>query len=177
MNLYKYTYQGETYEFRMSNKARIAVEEIQNNALKGLSDPDVARAALAAFKVGNEQNSEPKTEEDHNDTEVKEAVTKTEEEKQLELVMEFAPYMDKISNVNGDIDAVEIGYILLHSLSKYKSLTHEMYDEIVEAMEEEKGFEEVQMIFREMKDKVFTAIQSLNNPKKKGRKTSKSLMS
>ena len=56
MNLYKYTYQGETYEFRMPNKARIAIEEIQNNALKGLSDPDVARAALAAFKVGNEQN-------------------------------------------------------------------------------------------------------------------------
>ena len=151
MNLYKYTYQGETYEFRMSNKARLAIEEIQNNALKGLSDPDVAKAAVSAFKAGGDFANNDEL---------------SDEEKQIDLVVQLAPYMDKITSVNGDIDAVEIGYILLHSLSKYKSLTHEMYDEIVEAMEEEKGFEEVQMIFREMKEKVFTAISALGNQKK-----------
>lgn len=149
MNLYKYTYQGETYEFRMSNKARLAIEEIQQNALKGLADPEVASVASCYL---NEYKDE----------------SKTEEEKNIEVIMKLAPCADKLSKIDGDIDPVEVGYILLHSLSKYRSLTHEMYDEMIEAMEEEKGFEEVQTIFREMKEKVFTVMAALGNQKKKG---------
>lgn len=151
-DLYVYEYNQKTYHFRMSNKALVEIEKRRMQSLERMSDPDVIMAIQAYNKASDE---------------LKGLGEEEKEAKTAEIMAKMLPAISKVDSLgDNEIDNIELGYILLHSLSSYEQLTHAEYDLMIEDMEDKMGFEEVQEIFKEMSDKVFMMIEKISGDKK-----------
>lgn len=152
MNLYTYTYNGIEYEFRMSNNAKVAIEEAQDKAFTAFSeDPETAKLIKAVQELENATDEEKKA-------------------RAAEYALLSADIQRRMEKAAGIISPIELGYILLHSRSKYSGMTKKEYDALVEDMEEELGFVETQRVFRDMHDKVFSMLKDMEKKTTKSKK-------
>lgn len=145
MNFFEYIYDGINYEFRMSNKAKVRIEEEQSKMLLQFSQDEELSKSLALLNELENAN--------------------LSEAEKYELTMKTAPVLQAIQKLDAVVDPISLGYILLHSLSKYSSLKKEQYEAMVEDMEENLGFTKTQEVFKDIHDKVFSLIGATSNPK------------
>lgn len=137
MNLYSYKYKDTIFDFRMSYGAKLEIEKIQNMSYKVFEDKEVTHA-VAKIKSNKKLDDLPE-----------------------DVLVEVLPVMGKMSNIDGGLDPVMLGYVLLKNNPKYNSLKKEEYLMIVNDMEEKLGFEETYGIFQEMYKKVFRLLEKL----------------
>lgn len=143
MKLNSYEFNGKTYEFRLSHAAKKEIEELTFKNIEKMANP----AMLKAY--AKMQNKEA-----------------TEDEK-YEALAEMLPYVKTMGNADMEIDPIELGFILLKNHRKYAGITRGEFDDLEWDMEENLGYEETVMYFEEIKDKVFTVIEQMNNKKTK----------
>lgn len=150
MNFFEYTFKGVNYEFRMSNKAKVLIEEEQ---MKLISEISKDEELIKTVELINQRNKE-----EHN------------EESDVSFGLKMAPAITMMQKIETIVEPIQLGYILLHSIKKYSALTKDEYEELIEDMEENLGFQKVQETFKEIHDKVFSLIETMNNPNQKSKK-------
>ena len=156
MNFFSYEWNGKAYDFRLSHKAQVEIEKKQlEMQYKAFENPEFIELAANYDELEKFQKA------------VKEKKLTEEElkEKQIELMKKLGPQLKNANEINEEIDPFDVGYILLHSLSRYNDLTIDDYWLLIEDMEEKLGFEKVNETFTEISDKVFTLIEAMNSKK------------
>ncbi|MGX8835324.1 hypothetical protein ACWG0P_14075 [Amedibacillus sp. YH-ame6] len=165
MNLFNYKYGDMELEFRLSNKAKVEIEAIQQKNQEEMlgDDPEAMIASMEYMSI--EENKELNDEE--------------KKARRKELLSQIAPFLMKTMKYQKGFDSVELMYILLHANPKFKDITKEKWEEIEYDIEEKMGFEEAMATFNEVSDKVFTVLERLNGhnqpqePVKKEKKETK----
>lgn len=155
MNFFKYTYNGIEYDFRMSNKAKVAIEEEETKMLEKVAQNQNLVESLALLENAEKEN--------------------LSEEEKYKLSIKVAPALQMVQKLDSVIEPIKLGYILLHSLSKYSSLTKEEYEAMIEDMEENLGFQKVQETFTDIHDKVFSLLGAMTEKQAKKTKTKKKM--
>lgn len=146
LNIKEFEVNGMTYEFRLSYKAKVEIERITRKNISSITEDGVLEA-ITCFSKFDDENI-------------------TMEEK-AELLPKIKPLLenDRI-NLTGDIEPIELGYILLHNTKGFMQVTKEEYfDEIIPSIEEAIGFVKMYEEFKEMHEKVFTVMEEINKPK------------
>ena len=151
MKFYEYKYNGVNYEFRMSNKAKVRIEEEQQKDLTEMSTSEELQNAMSVIQELEKQK--------------KDAKKKGETLNEAEKLVKVASVNALLKQMEEIVSPIEFGYILLHSRIAHKNLTKETYEEIIEDMEDKLGFEETQNIFKEIHDKVFSLIDTMTAKK------------
>lgn len=142
LNIKEFNIKGKILEFRLSYKAKIEIDKVNSKQFDMFGDEDIAKILPYADKLFNED---------------------VPMEERVKMLTEFGPSISKLSSYREQLDPIELGYILLHNLKGYESLSKEdYYDEIIPSIEEEIGFEKMYEEFKEMYDEVFIRMERLN---------------
>ncbi len=143
LNIKEFQIKDKLYEFRLSYKAKVEIDKENRKSLQLLADENISKALPYINKL-----SDPNLDENE----------------RLEAMGIVAPLLEKEDlNHIGDIDPIELGYILLHNIKGNESITkEEYYDEIIPSIEETLGFEKMYEEFMDMHDKVFTQLEAMN---------------
>ena len=148
MNLYNYKYGDMELEFRLSNKAKVEIEAIQErNQLEMIGDDP--EALIASMEYMGIENDEELSDDEKKD-------------KRKELLSKVAPFLMKTVKYQKGFNSVELMYILLHTNPKFKDISKEKWEEIEYDIEEKLGFEEAMMKFEEVSNNVFMVLERLN---------------
>lgn len=181
MNLFEYNFNGVNYEFKMSNNAKVRIEEAQSKALGKFNDDSKVLECMQESKTLDEKSAQIRKE-------LEEKIKGLDEEKASVVIKEYTEKLEALSteftlkhgqalqivNQIGEIiNPIELGYILLTSRSQHKNLTKDEYEELIENMEDNLGFEDVQNKFKEIHEKVFLLMGKLTTSQKPKKKTKK----
>lgn len=132
----------KVYEFRLTYKAKVEIDRINRQQIQNLADEDVIKALPYIDMLQD---------------------TSADEEKRLEALSKVAPLLKKENEMNQGIDPFELGYILLHSIPEYYTLTKdEYYDGIIVDIENCIGFEKMYDEFTDLYNEVFTRLERMN---------------
>lgn len=147
LNIKEFKIGNKHYEFRLTYKAKVEIDNENRKGLQELANEDIAKALPYVNKLSDENISE---------------------EERMEALAMAAPLLNKDMSNIGDIEPIKLGYILLHNVKGNEGISkEEYYDEIIPAIEEELGFEKMYEEFKDMHDTVFTQLEAVNKAKAK----------
>jgi hypothetical protein len=145
LNIKEFIVKGKLLEFRLSYKAKIEIDKVNSKQFEVFADEDIVKVMPYVDKIFDESVS-------------------TEE--RTKMLAQIGPSISKLSNINQQLDPIELGYILLHNLKGNESLSKDdYYNDIIPAIEEEIGFEKMYEEFTEMYEEVFIRMERLDKTK------------
>ena len=156
-----YEFNGK--EFVMTLKAKIAIENYQKSKNTKMFDGLDAEAVKMMMEI--EKQSKKIAELPVNTEEEKEIKTKNTQELETYYQENLTLLMPVISKMNTSEDEENLFALkaLLKNYRKTKKLTDEEIEDLLEAMEEELGLDDYMKVIGEIRGKVFTWIQNVNN--------------
>lgn len=143
LNIKEIQTKNNLYEFRLTYKSKIELEQINSKGFDVFADQDVVQILPYVDKLDDENISK---------------------DEKVAILTKIAPVMSKVQNVQSGLDPIELGYVLLHNLKGNESISKDVYyDEIIPEIEEEMGFEKMYELFVELYNEVFIRMEQLNN--------------
>lgn len=159
-SIYTYEYKGKAYEFFPSRAARVAIQNLQLDAMQNMKDPAVLTTVME-LQTLNKQ--------------LKQAEANNQEAKIKELNDQIAllsmQVMGNMKDITKMQDQSEDEYtiaklLLMNSKAVNGEVNEELADDILETMEFELGPEAFTKKLLEIYDKVFTMIAEVKDYKK-----------
>lgn len=141
-NIKEFVVNGKVYPFRLTNKAKIEIEKLNNKQLQLLGDLDIAAIYPYISKMNDESLSE---------------------EEKAEILTKVAPLLGKLDSMEDGINPIELGYILLHNTKEYKDMSKDEYEDFIYDLENQLGIEKMYKEFIEIHNKVFTLMERIDN--------------
>lgn len=147
MNYYTYKAEnGKEYPFHMSYGAMKDIEIEIAKQTERMGDPEVAKAVALVTKLNKDG---------------------IDEDTKAELTVELLPYSGKLKKAMNSVDPVELAYILLKNAKGFRDVSKDEFMDLVDEITETEGFENMISKFKEVKDKVFTLMETIDSPKEK----------
>lgn len=144
MKLMELENKGKKYPFFLTYKAKLEIDRLDLEKIAEINDSEI----VSAISLSGKLNKDGLSDEEKN-----------------EIIAKISPCIPKITKMSKNIDPIELGYLLLKNASATKDITQEEYDELIESISMELGFEKMWDKFSEMHDKVFTLVEKVNTPK------------
>lgn len=141
-NIKEFVVNGKVYPFRLTNKAKIEIEKLNNKQLALLGDLDIAAIYPYISKMNDENLSD---------------------EERAEVLTKVAPLLGKLDSMGDGINPIELGYILLHNTKEYKDMSKDEYEDFIYDLEIQLGIEKMYKEFIEIHNKVFTLMERIDN--------------
>lgn len=170
--LYTTKYDGKDYDFVPTRNARIEIENLELNALDGISNPEILGVMMGNGNIEKDLN------------EAKELLQKAQDECNQELIERYKKEVDNATRKVNDFfakmlpsakeitkaqrkssDTYEIAKLLLLNYKGNGEMNEKLADEILENMETQLGSDAYEEKLLEITDNVFTQIQKIQDHK------------
>ena len=138
--IYEFDFKSKHYELKVNNKVRMAINDLKKSRGKMLLSSD----AIEALKSVDFKDMLNKDEDDIQD---------------LDKLIPLLPFFNEFDAI--ELDPYEVFYVTLHA--NYPDVSKEMFEKIVEELEEHEGVEELCSIVANVNDKVFTQVEKMEN--------------